>query len=981
MQLTPVQSAAVTHHAGPALVLAGAGSGKTRVLCHRLAWLIDSGVPPEEILALTFTREAAIELRQRAEDLIGSSHETLRVTTFHSHALELERVHGMEWGLLDPTEVARPEERALLLMEHLDELELRHHDLRADRARLVDELIRRIDACRDQLVEADTYLAWAEAAVAEAASHGQAHRAQRELEFARVFVAHEHWMADAGLEDFGLSIQRALKVLRAHPDRLEAARSGCRHVLVDEFQDTNHAQAELLYLLSDGNDSLMVVGDDDQGIYRFRGASVKNIIDFRARFPQATELRLEVNHRSGQAILDAATAVVAPIADRAAKRSVALEDAPSREPIFWRASDPAAQARAVVEAIRGHAERGIPLEEQAVLMRAVRLEARAVVDALERAGLPHQVRGGVGLLERHEVRMAIAWLRATTDPADAQAHLRIATDRRFGLPWAAVSDAVADAAPGAVTGALLGVADDAGATGFVAAVEEVGRAAAELPAAEALRAAIDRSGLRGAALSTGGAEGSSRLAGLAALERLAWQITDREPTMTARELAARLVGLGEIGFRGEGASAAQRLGVQVMTIHQAKGLEFEVVAVIGLTRSSYPGANRLRIDIPDALLAEAIPRGRDAHVAEARRLAYVAMTRAKGHLILSHPAVNESGAPQVASPFVEEARTAVGAQMVEVGHPHERDLMEAISQQQTALTRATLRAAQAVADGVDAQGMDALWGRVDRASRAVVAARAAALAPTAPPPPPNPARRPARPGIDLTPSAIETYRTCPLRYRFSFVDRIPSPPSIHQRIGTAVHAALEAHYRPEGRGGDGHALVERLTVEFTRTGLERTAEGRQALTRAGENLPAYHDGLVRSGAVPWAVERPFTLTVGPHRVHGRIDRIDRHGAGGHQLVDYKTGSPPRGTTHDDTVMQLYLLGARESFDIEARGATVAHILDNQTRTVHPDGNEMEMALDTVKDVAERVSVGDFAPRPSWACRSCEFALLCPAIDR
>ncbi len=494
--LTPEQRAAVTHPGGPAIVLAGAGAGKTRVLCRRLAWLVEQGASPDEILALTFTREAAVELRARAEEILGTSHETLRVTTFHAYALDVARIHGAERGLLPDTTVARPEDRTLMMLDRLGELDLRLFDLRGDRVGVVDELVRRIDACRDQLVTAEAYRGWAEAAVAGAGSSSAAHRARRQLEFARVFEAHDRWLAEDGREDFGLSIVRVLDLLRAHPDRRAAVQEAARHVLVDEFQDTNHAQAELLYVVAGGSDSLMVVGDDDQGIYRFRGASSKNITDFRRRFPDAADLRLERNHRSTQAILDAASAVVAPIADRAAKTSVALPEARGPAPAFWRAPDPDGQARAVVDRIVALAEEGVPLEEQAVLMRAVRLESRPLVDALERAGVPHQVRGGIGLFERREVRAAVAWLRAACDPSLVQDHLRVGADPRYDLPWGELADAVtsASAAAGAVTGALTGVAEAHGGRGLAAALADIGRAAAELPPADALRAAIDRSG-------------------------------------------------------------------------------------------------------------------------------------------------------------------------------------------------------------------------------------------------------------------------------------------------------------------------------------------------------------------------------------------------------------------------------------------------------------------------------------------------------
>ena len=470
---------------------------------------------------------------------------------------------------------------------------------------------------------------------------------RRDLEFALAYEAHDRWLAEAGLEDFGESIVRALTLLRLHPDRLAAAREGARHILVDEFQDTNHAQSELLHLLAAGGESLVVVGDDDQGIYRFRGASAKNLADFRERYPGAPEVRLELNHRSTQRILDAAAAVVAPIPDRAQKRLVALPEATGPEPAFWVAPDEEGQARAVAAEIRRLAAAGVPPHEQAVLMRAVRLEAQPVLAALEAGGIPYQVHGGLGLFERREVRAALAWLRALTDPADAQAHLRVAADPALGLPWAEAAQAVAEAAAARrpVTGALLGAAEAAGAPRLAALVEALGPAAASLAPADAVREVLDRTGLRRGAIALGGAEGAARLAALAAFERLAAELARREPALDTAGLAARLAALAELGFRGDPGGPAERMGVQVMTVHQAKGLEFDAVYVIGLVRSGWPGADRPGPEIPDALLPEALPRGRGQHEAEARRLAYVAMTRARRHLVLSTYRAREPGCP------------------------------------------------------------------------------------------------------------------------------------------------------------------------------------------------------------------------------------------------------------------------------------------------------------------------------------------------
>ena len=978
--LTPEQRAAVTHPGGPLLVVAGAGAGKTRVLCHRVAWLVEQGAGPDEILALTFSSKAAEELRSRAEALLGRPHETLRVMTFHAFAGELARVHGVEHGLLPPAAWAGDDDRALLMLERLGELDLVAHDLRGDRAQVVDGILRRIDRCKNELVAAGDFVRFAEAALESARTPKERHERRRDLEFARAYAAHDRWLAEAGLVDYGEAIVRALGLLRAHPDRLAAVREGTRHVLIDEFQDTDHAQAEVLYLLADGAASVVAVGDDDQGIYRFRGASTKNIADFRQRFPDRAEVRLELNHRSPQAILDAAHAVVAPVPGRAEKRLVALPGRDGPAPGFWVAADDEAQARAIAAEVVRLAEAGVPYEEQAVLMDSVRIEAGPVAAALEAAGVPYQVHGGLGLFERREVRLAMAWLRALADPSDAQAYLRLAAQPELGIPWARAADAVAGAAAAGapVTGALLAVAGDAGSP-LESLLDACGPAISGGPADELVGGVLDRSGLRAQALALGGAEGAARLEGLAALQRLAADLVRRDPRLDGRGLVRRLTALSEVGHRGRIERGPRRIGVQVQTIHQAKGLEFDAVFVIGLHAARMPGRDRRDADIPDELLPESIQRGKDAHVAERRRLVYVALTRARRQLVLSTSEGGERG--RGPSLFYEEARAAVGSPEPErVGEAPELEALHAIGRARAELERVTLAAAAALAAGVPE--IEAMAG-VTEAVHDLVGARAAALAPASPPDPPSPGSPPRPPGIAVSPSDLATYATCPLRYRFAMVDRIPQREVPGSEIGKAAHAALEAHYRPDGTGGDGAALVARFERELGRRGVADTPEGRQAMVRAREHLPRYHEQLAKRGARPVRVEWRFTMPVGAHTVRGRVDRIDRHPSGGFQLVDYKTGSPPRGAGVGDEsmVLALYIAAATEGRQVKVQGARLEFVLDGDARQFDPDPAELAESMEEVRVLADGISLERFDPTPGWHCRSCEFALLCPAQDR
>jgi DNA helicase II / ATP-dependent DNA helicase PcrA len=978
--LTPEQRAAVTHPSGPLMVLAGAGAGKTRVLCRRLAWLVEQGNEPGRVLGVTFTRQAAEELRLRAEDLLGRSHETLRVSTLHSWAQDVVRRHGVDYGLAPVLVPADQELRKMIVLDRIAELDLRAHSVRGDLARLVDQMITRIDRCRDELVGSADYLSWAEEAVSAASGRDQEVRARRELEFARVFAAHDAWLAAEGLEDFGMSIVRALALVRTHGDRLEAIRHEVQHLLVDEFQDTNHAQAELIFAVADPDGSVVVVGDDDQGIYRFRGASGKNMADFRRRFPGTEQVLLERNYRSTQTILDAAGAVVAPIPDRTPKTLIARDDARGPVPRFVEARDPDAQAQAVVDAVIAHATVGIPYHEQAVLMRAVRLEAAPLVTAFERAGVPHQVRGGVGLMERAEVRTALAWLRAAVDPTDAPAHLRILADPAWGVPWTLAAEVVATHRTRPVAHALcVAIAEAGGNTAFAETLEEVGRTVAESDARDAIRSVVDRTGLRRRAIAAGGAEGAARVAALGALERLVDELAAARANLTPRDVAGLLSRLADLGYRGDAGAPRERDGVQIMTVHQAKGLEFDAVSVVGMTHFNWPGRHRPGPDIPDALLPEALPRDADAHVAESRRLAYVAMTRARTHLTVCWVRSSGTGVPQAPSRFVTDAlESTAGATVEHVDDGPARTQVMAIGAARARLEAATMRAAERRAAGEvpedDPELADAL--------AELIQARASALVADPEPVAPLVPGRVPRPGTSASITAIARYRNCPLQYRFAHVDRIPPRPDPSRAVGTAAHAALEAYFRPGNGSGQPDELVTRFATELAKARIADTPQAQHALALARERFPALVARTRTSGVTAVAVERPFTLRIGPHRVHGRIDRVDRLPHGGFGLVDYKTGAPPSGSDDDARlVMRLYLAGAREAWQVEPRVATLEYILEGENRRENPDGAEIAAAVELAHATLDEIAAGRFAPHPSWACRTCDYRLLCPAMDR
>src|SRR5919106_1725643 len=314
------QQAAVTHPGGPLVVVAGPGPGKTRTLTRRFAWLVEQGVPADQILALTFSSSAAAEMRERLESLIESPYEELHVATFHSFCTRLLQDEALE-ACVDPfLSPVTPADRLALLLERQEELTIRHHEIRGNPAPLLASFVSRIDRLKDEMVSCADLRRYAERLAADAEGDAARARADRELEFARLYADHDRLLSERGALDFGDLILRAFRLLHECPHVRERIARRYRHVLVDEYQDTNFAQGMMLRLLVEEHRNVTVVGDDDQAIYRFRGASQKNLLEFRREFPDAETVRLERNYRSGQRILDAARGVVEPSPERIAKQ-------------------------------------------------------------------------------------------------------------------------------------------------------------------------------------------------------------------------------------------------------------------------------------------------------------------------------------------------------------------------------------------------------------------------------------------------------------------------------------------------------------------------------------------------------------------------------------------------------------------------------------------------------------------------------------
>jgi len=647
--LNPAQRAAVSHPGGPLLVVAGAGSGKTRVLTRRIAWLIaEQHAHPGSILAITFTNKAAAEMRGRVAELVGGRARAMWVSTFHSACVRILRREVNRFGYTSAFSI---------------------YDS-ADSKRLMTLVCRELDL-DPKRYSPRAVLAWVSNAKNDLLDHeAAAARASNGTEevYAEAYAAYQQRLRSANAMDFDDLIMLTVHLFQAFPDVAETYRRRFRHVLVDEYQDTNRAQYVLVRELCDEPDSdLLVVGDSDQSIYAFRGASIRNILEFEADFPRARTILLEQNYRSTQTILSAANAVISRNSGRKDK-NLWSQQGDGETIVGYVAEDEHVEAQFVADEVDRLGDEALARPGDVAIFYRTNAQSRVFEEVFIRVGLPYKVVGGVRFYERREVKDALAYVRALVNPADSVSLRRILNvpKRGIGDRAEACIDAFAqrerltffealqraEEAPGLATRSRGAIA------AFTEMMRELQALAASGEAADAvLEAALARSGYLEELERSSDPQDETRLENLAELVAVAREfvsdaaiiepadvedaeITEDEP-IAPGSLAAFLERVALVAdadsIPDEGAGV-----VTLMTLHTAKGLEFPVVFLTGMEDSVFPHMR----SIGDARELE-----------EERRLAYVGITRARERLYLTRAAVRSAwGAPShnPASRFLEE---------------------------------------------------------------------------------------------------------------------------------------------------------------------------------------------------------------------------------------------------------------------------------------------------------------------------------------
>jgi DNA helicase-2/ATP-dependent DNA helicase PcrA len=1010
--LTAPDRAELLAHAGsPLLIVGPAGAGKTELLLARFHRLVDQGSIPDRIVLVVASQARADAARARLEEELTEGYGELLVVTPPALAAAILRRAGSRPDLLDAT--LSPSDRLAMLAERIDELSLQHHDFAGNAGALLGGFISRIDRLKAELIGAQDYVHWAAALDERGGPAGP--DAALEREFAEVFRAHDRFLRQSGACDEGDLVRLALGLVTQRP----SSRQPFEHVLVDDAQELDLGPAMLVRSLAAG--ALTVAGDPEGALRRFRGAGGARVRWFETEGTRVVQL-LGSYRAPEQAFWRCAN-------ERAQAQAAAaeIERLISREQVA-----PGEIAVLVPDIAREGQAVSVALQERAVAHRLIgeaaffqRAEIRDLLAWLRLLADPSDAPAVVRALARAPIE-----LRSIDIARCTQIARRRKLDMVAALAAAIESPQVPPEARERIR-VFLKL--------YRACTAQIDTARPDLY----VHRLIERLGLRRQQLFAAQADVVERLRALARFGELASAYVARQPQATAREFARSIAAVADYGLREReepdlNRSPPTRDAVQVLALEAAGGLEVDHVFVLGLHAGLQAPAWE---PIPDALLREPLPPVDDrSRRAALRGRLYVATSRARVRAVLSYPASGERGAAVAPAPELEavriaaggdwqdrdeelfgpaetlqstyrllrdellEATTRTGGRLGELRFDTDLDVSHAVVRYlellkvAALLTRGSGDAGQGIAEAlrdINARINQAVTAeqreiftcsplddylldaeRDARRRAQVVAARD------------EPSLERFLPmrgeGVILSATDIDTYRACPLRYKFARVFRIPQEPTLHQRFGIAVHQVLERyHAGDEAQSGPPAPLADLLGLLDTawrRGGFGDSEEERQLRGKAASALARYHERAQTDPGRPVWFERQFTFKLGPHLLRGRVDRVDRLPGGEYELIDYKTGRPKSAAQlAEDVQLSLYAIGAREAWSLEASRGAYYYLLDDEKVAV--DGDE-DFISSVAIEVAEGIKAQEFEPTPSpSACSLCDYRLVCPAAER
>jgi DNA helicase-2/ATP-dependent DNA helicase PcrA len=1031
LKLNPEQLRAVEHGEGPLLVIAGPGSGKTRVIAQRIVHLLEHapGLEPQNILALTFTEKAAGEMKSRVRQALPDLATYPHVSTFHAFAYELVCSPGADHGQARERMLLDKEDVWVFLRQRLEQLQLEFFQKLAEPGAFLHALSDFFSRCQDELIEPDDFEKYAQEAerafLENAGKLDAEERAlkeeeiQKKKELSRVFHNSRRLIERAGSSSLGSLIPEAVRLFDREAEIRQRYRAQFRFVLVDEFQDTNYAQVELLRRLVAPPYNITAVGDDDQAIYRFRGASHGAFDMFGQVFPGHQTIFLNRNYRSTERVLRVADVVIKKNEDR---YSYKPELKPQREegsPVYLLGSlDYVNEASWVADEIQRLLAKGSSYGDIAVLYRAHNYRD-LLVKEFQRRGIPFAIRG-LSVLSTVIIRDLLAYLNLVLSPHDNISLTRVLLAPRWNFPEEVALQVRVEAEKqrcslyDVLTSwekgpeltslqttnwvALKRLLHDlhwAAQNGTMTMLFKLLRERLQLPSL------LDDRDLRYVnAFEEFLHEWEEKISRFPPLAGPEWEEEPkgRKPRKNLGEFLYYFQHYLEAGGKIEAPLPEDRVdAVQMMTVHAAKGLEFPIVFVLSVASRRFPATERRAvIEFPDELRKGPLPP-KNIHMQEERRLFFVALTRAQDRLYVSSVA-----APgKKPSKFIDDllADPVVAARDISRNEVMERPVIPA----KLVLRESGGARIQSVASALpEVRGVDSRFhGNDNREVAAIshrhVSAQQELFGEMTEPDGVHPpiaewaGREPEiKPGekLRLSASSIEDYEDCPLKFKFGHYLKIPTGPQAALTFGNIMHGSVKRYFELRAKGqASFEAVKEFYESAWRKSGFEDEYQ-EQAYKQAGlEQLRAFVEKQESTETLPLGMESSFSLDLGEVLLEGRIDQINplvphpREDDRTVELIDYKTGKPRSQKDADNSLqLSVYALAAQEVMKLRPARLTFYCLTNNEP--VHTVRTEQELkAVKTeILTVADRIRQNHFPAAPGFVCKFCDYRLICPAHE-
>ncbi len=953
VKLNKEQKEAVEHENGPLLVIAGAGTGKTTVVTERVKYLISKGLSnPSEILALTFTDKAAREMEDRVDRAMPYGYTQMWISTFHSFCDRVLRDEALQIGFDPKYKLMNQAETVQYLRDNLFEFDLNYFRPLGNPTKFLGGILQHFSRLQDEDITPSEYIEWAEKQQKTAKGEDEVLESEKWFELANSYRKYEELKTRQGYMDFGDLIVKTLKLFRERPNILKNYQNKFKFILVDEFQDTNYAQNKLATILADKHKNITVTGDDDQSIYRFRGAAVSNILQFRQLFPQAKIVTLTKNYRSAQEILDRSYMLIQnnnpdrlEVKENVDKKLIAQKNI-NAEIGFFHSDRVENEAETVAQKIR-EISKDYEFGDIAILVRANN-HAEPFIRALSRNSIPYQFLGPGKLFRQSEIIDLISFLKVLYNFDDSISFYRLLSLDYFEIPardliklsnYSKKYNLSLFEAAEKIENTYI--SDDAKqkVSRVVNIIKKHFEKVKNETAGQLLYNFLEETGLLQKLLNPDTAQAEKKASNISRFfDKLkSYEVGHEDANVTAVvDWIDLSMELGESPLSAD-SDWSEVNAVNILTTHSAKGLEFPVVFLVNLVDHRFPSIERReQLPIPENLIKEVLPEG-DYHLQEERRLFYVGMTRAKEKLFLT--AANfygEAKREKKLSPFIFEALGEDVQALENKDKSEQLSFLDYAPNEDVALSEELYK------------------HHVDY----------------------------------LSYSQISSFKICPLHYKLGYILGIPVPASSSLSFGTSIHETLKDYYLElkSGKQSNYKRAIELLELNWVKEGYDTKSHQEKMKEKGKVYLQEY---LTRAdNNIPEILEWPFTIPLEKNgqklMIGGKIDRVDVLGDGRIEIIDYKTGPnvPTQRDVDKDMQLTFYALAAtrvgEEPFGKNPDDIVLSlYYFDTQQKlSTTRTREQLDKAVEEIFEWKKKIEESNFRCSGHFFCQSCEYKLMC-----